>query len=217
MWIVLVFLRRNTRMGEIHELCVLALSLVWFAGATLNFAVVSWKSSETQSALNFLQSEPRKFTEFNFSALAPIWWALIWLHITYQVAVFSAFHFYTEQMDAEGLGRGLLLTRLGTPQKSLKSRLQVLWRHLTKWPCKHFRALSMSALQREAFWAKERLLGDLRQPVPPNGRVHLLGVDHCVRGDLMRGPQSWSMERNKMNSKMVVVVVQASLTFAWQK
>ena len=35
----------------------------------------------------------------------------------------------------------------------------------------------MPALQREAFWAKERLLGDLRQSVPQNGRVHLLGVD----------------------------------------
>ena len=35
--IVLVFLRKNTRIhkiGEIHELFVLALSLVWFAGAT---------------------------------------------------------------------------------------------------------------------------------------------------------------------------------------
>ena len=37
MSIVLVFLRKNTRihkMGEIHELFVLALALVWFAGAT---------------------------------------------------------------------------------------------------------------------------------------------------------------------------------------
>ena len=33
----------------------------------------------------------------------------------------------------------------------------------------------MPALQREAFCAKERLLGDLRQSVPQNGRVHLLG------------------------------------------
>ena len=35
---MLVFLRKNTRigikMGEIHELFVVALSLVWFAGAT---------------------------------------------------------------------------------------------------------------------------------------------------------------------------------------
>ena len=33
-------------------------------------------------------------------------------------------------------------------------------------PCKHFRVLSMLALQREAAWAEERLLGHLRQPVP---------------------------------------------------
>ena len=35
----------------------------------------------------------------------------------------------------------------------------------------------MPALQRQTFWAKERFLGDLRQSVPQNGRVHLLGVD----------------------------------------
>ena len=34
-------------------------------------------------------------------------------------------------------------------------------------------SLSMPALQREAAWAEERLLGDLRQSVPQNGRVHL--------------------------------------------
>ena len=37
MRIVLVFLRKNTKIhknGRIHELCVSALSLVWFAGAT---------------------------------------------------------------------------------------------------------------------------------------------------------------------------------------
>ena len=35
----------------------------------------------------------------------------------------------------------------------------------------------MPALQREAAWAKEKLLGDLRRSVPQNGRVHLLGVE----------------------------------------
>ena len=40
----------------------------------------------------------------------------------------------------------------------------------------------MPALQREAFYAKQRLLGDLRQSVPQNGRVHLLGVDCGVGG-----------------------------------
>ena len=38
-------------------------------------------------------------------------------------------------------------------------------------------ALSMPALQREAAWAEERLLGDLRQSVPQNGRVHLHIID----------------------------------------
>ena len=37
-------------------------------------------------------------------------------------------------------------------------------------PCKHFRALSIPALQREAAWAEERPLGDLRQSVPKNSR-----------------------------------------------
>ena len=31
----------------------------------------------------------------------------------------------------------------------------------------------MQALQREATWAEERLLGDLQQSVPQSGRVHL--------------------------------------------
>ena len=35
----------------------------------------------------------------------------------------------------------------------------------------------MPALQREAAWAEERLLGGLRQSVPQNGRVHLLGIE----------------------------------------
>ena len=39
----------------------------------------------------------------------------------------------------------------------------------------------MLALQREAAWAKERLLGDLRQSVPQNGRVHLHIIDERNR------------------------------------
>ena len=77
-------------------------------------------------------------------------------------------------MDAEGLGRKLLLIPPGDPWTPLKSRLLVPWRHLTKCSlCKHFRALSMPALQREDAWPEERLLGDLQQSVPQNGRVHL--------------------------------------------
>ena len=45
----------------------------------------------------------------------------------------------------------------------------------------------MPALQREATWAEESLLGDLRQSVPQNGRVHLqivefVWVDKTVLG-----------------------------------
>ena len=39
-------------------------------------------------------------------------------------------------------------------------------------------------------WAKERLVGDLRQSVPQNGRVHLLGVD------TFRGPKTHPKSRN---------------------
>ena len=39
---------------------------------------------------------------------------------------------YTEQMDAEGLGRKLLLTPSGDPRATPKSRPWVLWPHLTK-------------------------------------------------------------------------------------
>ena len=63
---------------------------------------------------------------------------------------------------------------LATPDNPWKSRLWVLWQHLTRCSsCKHFRALSMPALQREAAWAEEKLSGDLLQSVPQNGRVHL--------------------------------------------
>ena len=46
--------------------------------------------------------------------------------------------------------------------------------------CKHFGVLSMPALQREAAWAEERLLGDIWQSAHQNGCVHLHIVD--VRG-----------------------------------
>ena len=36
----------------------------------------------------------------------------------------------------------------------------------------------MPALEREAAWAEERLLGDLRQSVPQNGHVHLHPFTH---------------------------------------
>ena len=39
----------------------------------------------------------------------------------------------------------------------------------------------MPALQREAAWAEERLLGDLRQSVLQNGRVHLHIIEIIVQ------------------------------------
>ena len=53
MWIALVFLRKNTRihkMGEIHELFVLALSLVWFAGATPDVSKKAPKQNREQKS-----------------------------------------------------------------------------------------------------------------------------------------------------------------------
>ena len=38
-------------------------------------------------------------------------------------------------------------------------------------------APSMPSLQRQAAWAEESLLGDLRQPVPETGRIHLHIID----------------------------------------
>ena len=82
-------------------------------------------------------------------------------------------------MDAEGLGRELLLTPPPPdPRRTTEKQTVGTVQHLIKfYLCKHFRALSMLALQREAAWAEERLLGDLWQTVPQNGRVHLLGID----------------------------------------
>ena len=39
----------------------------------------------------------------------------------------------------------------------------------------------MLALQGEAAWAEERLLGHLRQSVPRNGRVHLHVIDCAAK------------------------------------
>ena len=55
----------------------------------------------------------------------------------------------------------------------------------------------MPARQREAFWAKERLLGDLRQSVPQNGRVHLLGVDFSGPFRVFSGPFGWGRGRGE--------------------
>ena len=78
-------------------------------------------------------------------------------------------------MDAEGLGRKLLLIPSGDPHRSPEKQTAgtVAASHQMLSPCKHFRHLSMLALQRGAAWAEERLSGALWQSVPQNGRVHL--------------------------------------------
>ena len=88
---------------------------------------------------------------------------------------FSRFsNLYTEQMDAEGLGRKLLLTPSGdprrNPEKQTVGAATASHKMLT---LEALRAPSMPALQRGAAWAEERFLGTLRQSVPQNGRVHL--------------------------------------------
>ena len=54
----------------------------------------------------------------------------------------------------------------------------------------------MPALQREAAWAEERLVGDLKEPVAQNGRLHLHIVDR---------------NRYKNNSKTIIGRKQAVL------
>ena len=67
-------------------------------------------------------------------------------------------------MDAEGLGRKLLLTRSGKPVTASHNMLTL-------------QALSSSLNSCTGAWAEEGLLGDLWQSVPQNGRVHLLGIE----------------------------------------
>ena len=84
--------------------------------------------------------------------------------------------FHLDQANGRGdLGRKLLLTPRQPPEKPWKadcgycdtaSHKMLTLQALSS-------SLSMPALQREAAWAEERLLGDLWQSVPQNGHVHL--------------------------------------------
>ena len=67
-----------------------------------------------------------------------------------------------------GFGSQTAADPSGDPGRTRKSRLWALWQHLTKYqPCKHSRALSMLALQREAAWAEDKLLGSPLAVCPP--------------------------------------------------
>ena len=80
-------------------------------------------------------------------------------------------------MDAEGLGRKLLLTPSHdphrTPEKQTVSTVTASQEMLT------LQALS-SFLNAGAAWAEERLLGALWQSVPQNDRVHLHIIESGV-------------------------------------
>ena len=105
----------------------------------------------------------------NLGVFVPVWLALPRCEAI-NLGVFDPCHFYTEQMDAGGLGRKLLLTLRSDPSKNLEILCGYCDRtHTTCSLCKHDRVLSILALQK----ADERPLGDLRQSVPQNGRVHL--------------------------------------------
>ena len=85
-------------------------------------------------------------------------------------------------MDADCLGRKLLLTPSDLQRTPEKQTVGTVTSHrmLT------LQALSsslMPALKREAARTEERLLGDLRQPVPQNGRVRLHIIDRRLPGD----------------------------------
>ena len=50
---------------------------------------------------------------------------------------------------------------------------------------------------KRGIWVKERFLGDLRQSVPQNGRVHLLGVEKRT-GREVRGNSGKSKDLHKL-------------------
>ena len=81
-------------------------------------------------------------------------------------------------MDAEGLGRKLLLTPFGDPFRAPEK--QTVGTETASHKMLSLQALSSSlnaGTARGAAWAEERLLGALRQSVPQNGRVRLHIID----------------------------------------
>ena len=80
-----------------------------------------------------------------------------------------------EQMDAEGLGLQTAAYPPATPGEPPWKADCGYCDSISKNadPVSTFELFSMPALQREAAWAEERLLGDLWQSVHQNGRIHL--------------------------------------------
>ena len=86
-------------------------------------------------------------------------------------------NFYTEQMDMEGLGCKLLLAPSSDPSRT--SEKQTVGTVTTSHKMLTPQALSSSqnaGAEKRGCLGEERLLGDLRQSVPQNGRVHLHNI-----------------------------------------
>ena len=91
-------------------------------------------------------------------------------------------------MDAEGLGRKLLLTPPPTPgEPHEKQTVGSISQNAN--PASTFELSQCRHCKERLPWAEERLLGDLRQSVPQNGRVHLHIVDTfiCLQKAWQRG------------------------------
>ena len=85
-------------------------------------------------------------------------------------------------MDAEGLGRKLLLTPSGDPRRAPEK--QAVGTVTASHQMLTLQALSSShnaGAAKRGHRAEERLLGALRQSVPQNGRVHLHIIDQTLR------------------------------------
>ena len=83
-------------------------------------------------------------------------------------------------MDAEGLGRELLLNPprpSENPEKQTVGTVTASHNILTLQALSSSLSLSMLALQRGGGLSPRRLFSYLRQSVPQNGRVHLLGIE----------------------------------------
>ena len=84
-------------------------------------------------------------------------------------------------MDAEGLGRKLLLTRPATAGRPLRTRLWGTWQHLTK--CSHLKALSNSlnaGTAQRGCLGRGKAFGWPSAVCPQNGCVHLHIIEICT-------------------------------------
>ena len=91
----------------------------------------------------------------------------------WQRSLFASDLLYAEQMDAEGLGRKLLLTPSGDPRRTPEKQTVGTVDSMSKnaKPASTFELSQCRPRKGGAAWAEERLLGALRQS--ENGSVHL--------------------------------------------